>query len=96
MAAQVTEEEEMEMKVRMRQAQRRMKGVKLQYTDDDRVTFDDVAGIGPAKVRAARAPPPCAGRQAVFPSGGDGGAGGAMLERCRAERAPSCLGPGAG
>ena len=41
----------MEMKVRMRQAQRRMKGVKLQYTDEDRVTFDDVAGIGPAKAR---------------------------------------------
>ena len=41
----------MEMKVRMRQAQRRMKGVKLQYTDEDRVTFADVAGIGAAKVR---------------------------------------------
>ncbi len=40
-----------EMRVKMRQAQREMKGVKLQYTDDDRVTFDDVAGIGDAKVR---------------------------------------------
>ena len=38
------------MRVKMRQAQREMKGVKLQYTDDDRVTFDDVAGIGDAKV----------------------------------------------
>ena len=38
------------MRVRMRQAQRKMKGVKLQYTDANRVTFDDVAGVGPAKV----------------------------------------------
>lgn len=27
-----------------------MKGVKLQYTDEGRVTFDDVAGIGESKV----------------------------------------------
>ena len=34
----------------MRKAKRQMRGVKLQYTDDDRVTFDDVAGIGESKV----------------------------------------------
>ena len=34
----------------LRAAQRRMKGVTLQYTGDDRVFFDDVAGIGDAKV----------------------------------------------
>ncbi|KAK9823015.1 hypothetical protein WJX81_007049 [Elliptochloris bilobata] len=39
-----------EMAVRMRQAQRNMKGVKLQYTEAGRITFDDVAGIGDAKV----------------------------------------------
>ena len=51
-AAQVSEEEEEEMRVRMRQAQRKMRGVKLQYTDANRVTFDDVAGVGPAKACA--------------------------------------------
>ena len=40
-----------EMAVRMRQAQRNMKGVKLQYTEAGRITFDDVAGIGDAKAR---------------------------------------------
>ena len=48
----VQKEEEEEMRVRMRQAQRKMKGVKLQYTDSGRVTFDDVAGVPGAKVRA--------------------------------------------
>ena len=28
-----------------------MKGISLQYTEDDRVFFSDVAGIGDAKVR---------------------------------------------
>ncbi len=46
----VKKEEEEEMRVRMRQAQRKMKGVKLQYTDSGRVTFDDVAGVPGAKV----------------------------------------------
>lgn len=37
---------------KVREAQRRLKGVKLQHTgDDDVVGFDDVAGIGDAKVR---------------------------------------------
>ncbi len=40
-----------EMAVRMRQAQRNMKGVKLQYTEAGVITFDDVAGIGDAKAR---------------------------------------------
>ena len=40
-----------EMAVRMRQVQRNMKGVKLQYTEAGRITFDDVAGIGDAKAR---------------------------------------------
>lgn len=36
---------------KVREAQRRLKGVKLQHTgDDDVVGFDDVAGIGDAKV----------------------------------------------
>ena len=39
------------MRIKMRKAQRQMKGVKLQYTDDSRITFDDVAGIGDSKVR---------------------------------------------
>lgn len=35
----------------MRRLQRQMKGVKLQYiAEDDTVFFDDVAGIGEAKV----------------------------------------------
>lgn len=36
----------------MRQLQRKMKtrGMKLQYADDDEVFFEDVAGIGNAKV----------------------------------------------
>lgn len=42
-----------EMAVRMRQVQRNMKGVKLQYTEAGRITFDDVAGIGDAKARPA-------------------------------------------
>ena len=52
-AAQDAVEREMarEMAVRMRQAQRNMKGVKLQYTEAGRITFDDVAGIGDAKAR---------------------------------------------
>lgn len=33
------------------QAQRKMKGVKLQYTESDRIYFDDVAGAPAAKVR---------------------------------------------
>ena len=44
-----------EMRIKMRKAKRQMKGVKLQYTDDDRVTFDDVAGIGESKVSPAPA-----------------------------------------
>lgn len=36
----------------MRAAKRKMKGVNLQYVADRRVFFDDVAGIGEAKVRA--------------------------------------------
>ena len=42
---------DMEAQARMRAVGRQMKGVKLQYTADDRVFFDDVAGIGQAKVR---------------------------------------------
>lgn len=38
----------------MRAAKRKMKGVNLQYVADRRVFFDDVAGIGEAKVRTAR------------------------------------------
>ncbi|KAK9821639.1 hypothetical protein WJX74_002762 [Apatococcus lobatus] len=40
---------DMEAQARMRAVGRQMKGVKLQYTADDRVFFDDVAGIGQAK-----------------------------------------------
>ena len=53
-----------EMRIKMRKAKRQMKGVKLQYTDDDRVTFDDVAGIGESKVSpcslSPASPPPIA------------------------------------
>lgn len=41
--------EQERIRQKLRAAQRRMKGVKLQYTKDDRVFFDDVAGIGAAK-----------------------------------------------
>ena len=34
----------------MRRAKRKMKGVNLQYVADRRVFFEDVAGIGEAKV----------------------------------------------
>lgn len=44
--------EQEKIRAKLRAAQRRMKGVNLQYTKDDRVFFDDVAGIGAAKVRA--------------------------------------------
>jgi hypothetical protein len=47
------EEDEEEMRIRLRQAQRKLKGVKLQYTDSGRVTFDDVAGVPGAKVRVS-------------------------------------------
>lgn len=42
--------EEEEMRAKTRAAMRRMKGVKLQISDE-RITFDDVAGIGEAKVQ---------------------------------------------
>lgn len=39
------------MRQRLRKAQSRMKGVKLQYTEEQRpIMFEDVAGIGEAKV----------------------------------------------
>ena len=38
------------MRVRMRQAQRQMKGTKLQYLDQMPVLFSDVAGVPGAKV----------------------------------------------
>lgn len=44
--------EEKTVRRKMKQLTRKMRarGMKLQYTDDDRVFFDDVAGIGNAKV----------------------------------------------
>ena len=41
--------EEAEMAARARAAMRRLRGVKLNISDE-RITFDDVAGIGEAKV----------------------------------------------
>ena len=42
------------MRQRLRTAQSRMKGVKLQYTEEQRpIMFGDVAGIGEAKARAS-------------------------------------------
>ena len=38
------------MRIKERAAKRKMKGITLQYTEDERVFFDDVAGIGDAKV----------------------------------------------
>lgn len=38
------------VRIKERAAKRKMTGVTLQYTDDDRVFFEDVAGIGDAKV----------------------------------------------
>ena len=40
------------MRIKERAAKRKMKGITLQYTEDERVFFDDVAGIGDAKVGA--------------------------------------------
>ena len=40
-----------ERRMKLRKAQSEMKGIKLQYTEEQRVImFDDVAGIGEAKV----------------------------------------------
>ena len=58
-----------EMAVRMRQVQRNMKGVKLQYTEAGRITFDDVAGIGDAKARAAPFKVSCWKTQCTLPHG---------------------------
>lgn len=52
-AAQATDPEEEKLRIKMRAAKRKMKGVNLQYVSDRRVFFDDVAGIGEAKVRAS-------------------------------------------
>lgn len=41
------------VRIKERAAKRKMTGVTLQYTDDDRVFFEDVAGIGDAKVESA-------------------------------------------
>lgn len=38
------------MQIQLRKAQRQMKGVRLQYMNDGRIMFDDVAGIRDAKV----------------------------------------------
>lgn len=40
------------MRVRMRQAQRQMKGTKLQYIDQQPILFSDVAGVPGAKARS--------------------------------------------
>ena len=40
-------------RARMREAQRRLRGVKLQYTGDRPITFADVAGVGAAKMELA-------------------------------------------
>ena len=39
------------IRIKERDAKRKMKGISLQYTEDDRVFFSDVAGIGDAKAR---------------------------------------------
>lgn len=45
------DKKQVEMQMKLREAQRRLKGVKLQHIDDtETVGFDDVAGIGDAKV----------------------------------------------
>jgi len=44
-----TKPKQEELRQKMRAAQRRMKGVNLQYMKDETVLFDDVAGIGAAK-----------------------------------------------
>lgn len=49
--AQATDPAEEKLRIKMRAARRKMKGVNLQYVADKRVFFDDVAGIGEAKVR---------------------------------------------
>lgn len=43
------EEEEARRKMKQLTRKMRSRGMKLQYTDDDRVYFDDVAGVGNAK-----------------------------------------------
>ena len=48
---QAADPEEERLRIKMRSAKRKMKGVNLQYVADRRVFFDDVAGIGEAKAR---------------------------------------------
>lgn len=48
--SQATDPAEEKLRIKMRKAKRKMKGVNLQYVADRRVFFDDVAGIGEAKV----------------------------------------------
>ncbi len=43
-----------QIRIKEREAKRKMKGISLQYTEDDRVFFSDVAGIGDAKARHQR------------------------------------------
>ena len=51
LAAQARAPKDEAVRIKERAAKRKMTGVSLQYTDDDRVFFEDVAGIGDAKVR---------------------------------------------
>ncbi len=57
---QAADPEEERLRIKMRSAKRKMKGVNLQYVADRRVFFDDVAGIGEAKARAALTAPSAA------------------------------------
>ena len=42
-----------QIRIKEREAKRKMKGITLQYTEEERVFFSDVAGIGDAKVHTA-------------------------------------------
>ncbi len=51
---QASDPVEEKLRIKMRAAKRKMRGVNLQYVADRRVFFDDVAGIGEAKARRPR------------------------------------------
>ena len=48
-ARQARDPKDEQIRIKEREAKRKMKGISLQYTEEDRVFFSDVAGIGDAK-----------------------------------------------
>ena len=53
-ASQARDPKDEQIRIKEREAKRKMKGITLQYTEEERVFFNDVAGIGDAKVPPQR------------------------------------------